>query len=165
MSGAALSFFYASGMTFMVHDPVEDDAEVVRVVVYTNYVDDSFEELVHKVLPVSFGTVKLFVFGGEQAQPDQSFCKEFVDRHGGASISSVNLGQRQARLQDAFAVKHSVQLQQTGPQRRTRVGGQSQAQSVTLTHKRNRDNDSEGQSAFSNRTRGMSTSRGAMAPR
>ena len=28
-------------------------------------------------LPVSFNTVELFVLGGEQAKPDQSFCKEF----------------------------------------------------------------------------------------
>ncbi|DBA87518.1 TPA: hypothetical protein ACH3X1_004547 [Trebouxia sp. C0004] len=68
----------------MIHDPIEDDTEVVRDVVYADYVDESFDEVVHKVLPISFNTVRLFVLGGEEAKPDQSFCKEFLDRHGSA---------------------------------------------------------------------------------
>ncbi len=107
-----------------VHDAVEDDTEVVRVVVDTDYVNESCEEIVHMVLPVSFNTVKPFVLSGEQTQPDQSFCKEFLGRHGSASISLVNLGQRQARLQDAFAVRHSAQLQ----------GWRAVTVSVSVTH-------------------------------
>ena len=119
----------------MVYD---DDTEVVRVVVYVDYVDGSFDAVIHKVLPVSFNTVKLFVLGGEQTQPDQSFCEGFLDTHGVASTASVNLGQRQARLQGAFAVKHSAQLQLAEPKHQTRVGGQSQPLSVSQTHKRHR---------------------------
>ena len=142
----------------MLYDPIEDDTEVVRVVVFADYVDESFDEVTYKALPVSFNTVKLFVLGGEQAKPDQSFCKEFIDRHGVDSIASVNLGQRQARLQDAFAVKHSAQLAE--PKRRTRVRGESQSQSLSVSHKRDRGNDSEGQSADFSRHRSMSTTGG-----
>jgi hypothetical protein len=90
----------------MVFDQIEDDTEVVRVVVYAEYVDETFDDLVHKVLPVSFNTVKLFVLAGGEATPDQCFCQEFTDRHGVTALGTVNLGQRQARLQDAFAVQY-----------------------------------------------------------
>ncbi|KAL0040285.1 hypothetical protein WJX77_002269 [Trebouxia sp. C0004] len=138
----------------MVYD---DESEVVRVVVYVDYVNESFDAVIHKVLPVSFNTVKLFVLGGEQAQPDQSFCKDFLDTHGVASIASVNLGQRQARLQDAFAVKHSEQLQLAEPKHQTRVGGQLQPLSVSQTHKRYRGNEFKGQSVTG--TNGQPSSR------
>ena len=76
----------------MVYDPIEDDTEVVRVVIFADYVDESFDEVTYKALPVSFNTVKLFVLGGEQAKPDQSFCKEFIDRHGVDSNRLSELG-------------------------------------------------------------------------
>ena len=72
----------------MVYDPIEEDTEVVRVVVFAEYVDYTFDDIVHKVLPVSFNTVKLFVLDGEEATPDQSFCQEFLDRHSVTVLSS-----------------------------------------------------------------------------
>jgi len=141
----------------MVYDPIEEDTEVVRVVVFAEYVDEAFDELVHKVLPVSFNTLKLLVLGGEEATPDQSFCQEFLDRHSVTALSTVNLGQKQARLQDAFAVEYG-QPQQGGPKRRTRVRSESQSQTVSQGHKRERKDESESQS--DSRPRTMSTSRG-----
>lgn len=43
----------------MVYDPIEDDGEVVRVVVSANYLDEAFDEVVNKSLPVGFNTTKL----------------------------------------------------------------------------------------------------------
>ena len=100
----------------MVYDKVEEGAEVVRVVVAAEYVDDAFEELVHKVLPVTFNTVRLFVLEGVHATPDQSFCKDFLDRHGVSAVTTVDLGQQRARLKDAFAGQYS-QTQHAGPKR------------------------------------------------
>ena len=141
----------------MVYDQIQDDTEVVRVVVFAQYVDDAFDEVVHKTLPVSFNTTRLYVVGGEEATPDQSFCKEFLDRHGVTTISKVDLGQRQARLKNAFAVQYG-QFQQAGPKRRTRVGSESVSQTVTQGHKRERREESESQS--NSKSRSMSVSRG-----
>ncbi|DBA67505.1 TPA: hypothetical protein ACH3X2_001785 [Trebouxia sp. C0005] len=139
----------------MVYDPIEDDSEVVRVVVDVSYVDEGFEEVVVRSLPVSFNTTKLYVLGGETAKPDQAFCKAFLDRHGVRGVAAVNLGQSQARLQEAEALQYGEPNQQPGPRRRIRVG-QSQAQS----HKRARDSHSEVQSeGLSTRTRSRSLSR------
>ncbi len=141
----------------MAYIGIEDDMEVVRVVVFADYVDETFEDIVHKTLPVSFNTTKLYVLGGEQARPDQRFCKECLDRNGGVEgVSVVHLGQRQARFQDAEAVQYGEQRQQSGPRRRIRVG-QSQPQS----HKRDRDNELEAHSVgLSSRTRSSSLNRG-----
>ena len=138
----------------MAYDPIEDDTEVVRVVVFAQYVDDG---LVHQVLPLSFNTARLFVLGGEQTTPDQNFCKEFLGRHSDAALPTVHLGQPQARLQDAFAVERG-QPQQEGPKRRTRVQSESIAETLSQGHKRERNEESESQS--SNRSRSMSVSRG-----
>ncbi|DBA87045.1 TPA: hypothetical protein ACH3X2_005287 [Trebouxia sp. C0005] len=100
----------------MVYDPIEDDSEVVRVFVDVSYVDEGFEEVVVRSLPVSFNITKLYVLGGETAKPDQAFCKAFLDRHGVRGVTAVNLGQRQARLEaEAEALQYGEPNQQPGP--------------------------------------------------
>ena len=110
------------GTPTMLYDPIEDDTEVVRVVVNATYEDEAFEDGVTKSLPVSFSTARLYVLGGGTAKPDQAFCKEFLDRHGGQGITALDLGQRQARLQEAEALQYGGQNRQPGPRRRIRAG-------------------------------------------
>ena len=137
----------------MVYDPIADDHEVVRVVVSVDYVDEMAEGLAHVALPISFNTTRLYVLGGGPGKPDQNFCQNFLDEHGVKGIPAVNLGQRQARLQEAEVVQYG---EQPGPRRRSRV-----EQSESISHRRDRDSQAEGHSeGLSTRSRNRSLTRG-----
>ena len=116
----------------MIYNPIENDHEG-RQSSRRRGLCGRIRRNAHVSLPVAFDTTRLYVLGEGTYKPDQNFCKHFLDRHGVTGIPAVNLGQRQARLQEV--VQYG---EQPGPRRRLRVG-----QSKALSHSREGDNQSE----------------------